>query len=491
MGILAFGQQALENKALAIQEKKVAKEGELNTNEGAQGTNRTSHAAATQSSQQAQTNVTQYQSQIASLEAQRDNVSMIVVEDENGNQTEVEDFTTMANLDREISDLEVELTNAQGQFNSFNAEVNNLNGEYGSLQAQYQVLSGEVGDLQGQYDTTQAEIEQVKQAEAEAKAKEEEEAKAKVAKGAEGEGEPPKEKSELELQMEQQTTHTIKNNSGTDFYAQQQLVAKKALDPSYEGTMDTEREILAKNNGFDYTVDKTGHVTIKNANLKVGSDIVLEGFEEGQLYAGETTKDEAVAKYKEGQEILAKEKAEADAKAQAEAERQKTALEDSFKNELNGVTLPVDVADLSDEEADKLAEQLIGNMSKTISVNAEYGQDIGKLTGGLAKKYGAKNLQKILGRTANFVAKGVAKATPLANAGMAAYGATKIANGDYTGVYDVVDVALSYIPIVGTALSFIGSENMVKGTHKMVMSTIDAHGGDLEAAGWALNNWQK
>ena len=57
-------------------------------------------------------------------------------------------------------------------------------------------------------------------------------------------------------------------------------------------------------------------------------------------------------------------------------------------------------------------------------------------------------------------AKKAGKLVPGLNGASFAYGAAKVANGDKSGYYDMVDVAVSYIPVIGTAISLIGTENI-------------------------------
>lgn len=182
---------------------------------------------------------------------------------------------------------------------------------------------------------------------------------------------------------------------------------------------------------------------------------------------------------KPGVEAKAKADAEAKAKAEAEAKAAKTATENEIKNATpEEREHMLNAKDMSDSEINAAVEEIMGDLSMTLTVAGGAGQNIGKLTGRLAKKYGAKNAQKILGRLCNTVAKKAGKAIPGVNAAMATYGLAKMANGDSSGAFDVLDVLVSYIPVVGTVMSLIGTENIMKANVKNaeMLARGDMHG---------------
>jgi len=182
---------------------------------------------------------------------------------------------------------------------------------------------------------------------------------------------------------------------------------------------------------------------------------------------------------KPGVEAKAKADAEAKAKAEAEAKAAKTATENEIKNATpEEREHMLNAKDMSDSEINAAVKDIMGDLSMTLTVADGAGQNIGKLTGRLAKKYGAKNAQKILGRLCNTVAKKAGKAIPGVNAAMATYGLAKMANGDSSGAFDVLDVLVSYIPVVGTVMSLIGTENIMKANVKNaeMLARGDMHG---------------
>lgn len=123
--------------------------------------------------------------------------------------------------------------------------------------------------------------------------------------------------------------------------------------------------------------------------------------------------------------------------------------------------------DMSDAEIDSVINDIISETSKGCTITEMTGQDVWKLTGRLAKKYGAKNAQKILGRLCNSAVKTASAGVKLAgkkipgiNLISGGYGIYKAANGDNSGLYDAADAIVGLIPYVGPAISLIGTENI-------------------------------
>lgn len=281
----------------------------------------------------------------------------------------------------------------------------------------------------------------------------------------------------------------MQNNKGWEYYAKLELEAEHAGE---EGYRPSAADLHARAGEIRQRNIDNGNVG-KKGELRVGTPqnpkyVTLNGeIDTSELQSTE----QALDKYNEGQEIIAEQKAKAEAEAAAKAEakeaeessknktNEKTAAqkseaeikkaqaeaEEALKQELSNLSEKdvkkiLETKDMSDDQIDAAIGEVMGNLSKAISIADVSGQDIGKLTGRLAKKYGAKNAQKILGRICNTAAKKAGKAVPGMNIAMASYGIYKVSNGNMSGLFDVADVAVSYVPVIGTAISLIGTETI-------------------------------
>lgn len=267
--------------------------------------------------------------------------------------------------------------------------------------------------------------------------------------------------SEAEQPQEEQHFKEVpvQNNKGWQHYAKMELMAEHAGE---EGYQPTAKELEARGEEIKQRNIEAGKVN-KEGALFVGKDktiLLRDEIDETNLQTGE----EAVQAYKDGQEYLAKKAAEEEAALAAEIEANRAAAEEGLQAELSDLTDEErdhiqNAADMSDEAIDDAIGDVLGVLNGIVSVGDE-GQNIGKLTGRLAKQYGYKNAQKIIGRLCNTVAQKAGKAVPGMNAAMAGYGVYKLANGDVSGAFDILDVAVSYVPVVGTLLSLVGTENI-------------------------------
>lgn len=269
----------------------------------------------------------------------------------------------------------------------------------------------------------------------------------------------------------------VQNNKGWEYYAKLELEAEHEGEEGYKPSAS---ELNAK-------AKEVKQRNIENGNVNKKGDLVI-GTPQNPKYvtlsgdvdtSGLQSTDQALVKYNQGQEILAEEaraKAEAEAEAKAKEEAAvkkreiaikkgkkdaKAALKKELKNmSKEDIQKMNNAKDMSESEIKKASSEAIDIFSKSVGATDDFGQNIGKISGRLAKKYGAKNAQKILGTVCNMAAKKAGKLVPGLNGASFAYGAAKVANGDKSGYYDMVDVAVSYIPVIGTAISLIGTENI-------------------------------
>ena len=361
-------------------------------------------------------------------------------------------------LERAVQQKTVEVSNAETKVSDLTATTQAKEGELVSIGNDINVSMSELEDLSSQISVLQAE-----------QAKKEEVPETEDVKKADTETE-TKPKEDITVDV------PVQNNKGWEYYAKLELEAEHEGE---EGYKPTAAELNAKSKEIMQRNIENGNVN-KKGDLVVGTPqdpkyVTLNGEID---VSGLQSTEQALVKYNQGQEILAEEarlKAEEEARIKAEKEQEaaiqkgKKEAEASLKKELSGmseedVRKMLSAQDMSDDEINKAIDDVMGDISKastTASVTNATGQDIGKMTGRLAKKYGAKNAQKILGRICNTAAKKSGKAIPGMNVAMASYGVYKVANGDMKGLYDIADVAVSYIPVVGTAVSLIGTENIV------------------------------
>lgn len=261
----------------------------------------------------------------------------------------------------------------------------------------------------------------------------------------------------------------VQNNKGWNYYAEMELEAELGRKPTPQEIAERSDEIKQRNIDSGNVNARGDLVVGKDKTVLIKGDVDTEGLQTGE---------DALQAYKNGQEYLAQQELEMQAEQEAEQakidteiqekmEMNRESAEEGLRSELSNLTQEElehiqNAEDMDDEAIDDAIGELLGDVGKIASLEAEYGQDVGKLLGRLAKKYGYKNSQKIIGRLCNTVATSAGRAVPFANTAIAGYGVYKVANGDMSGLYDIADVAISYIPVVGTAYSLIGTENMVK-----------------------------
>ena len=362
-------------------------------------------------------------------------------------------------LERAVQQKTAEVSGAEAKVSDLTAATQAKEGELASVSSDIDISMSELEDLSVQIKAIEHE-EQVKKTEA---------------------SNETDEVTDTESQPTKDVTVDVpvQNNKGWEYYAKLELEAEHEGE---EGYKPTAAELNAKSKEIKQRNIENGNVN-KKGDLVVGTPqdpkyVTLNGEID---VSGLQSTEQALVKYNQGQEILAEEarlKAEEEARVKAEKEQKeqeaaikkgKKEAEASLKKELSGmseadVKKMLSAQDMSDDEINKAIDEVMGDISKastSASITKATGQDIGKMTGRLAKKYGAKNAQKILGRICNTAAKKAGKAIPGMNVAMASYGVYKVANGDMKGLYDIADVAVSYIPVVGTAVSLIGTENIV------------------------------
>ena len=359
-------------------------------------------------------------------------------------------------LERAVQQKTAEVSGAEAKVSDLTAATQAKEGELASVSSDIDISMSELEDLSVQIKAIEHE-EQVKKTEA---------------------SNETDEVTDTESQPTKDVTVDVpvQNNKGWEYYAKLELEAEHEGE---EGYKPTAAELNAKSKEIKQRNIENGNVN-KKGDLVVGTPqdpkyVTLNGEID---VSGLQSTEQALVKYNQGQEILAEEarlKAEEEARVKAEKEQEaaikkgKKEAEASLKKELSGmseadVKKMLSAQDMSDDEINKAIDEVMGDISKastSASITKATGQDIGKMTGRLAKKYGAKNAQKILGRICNTAAKKAGKAIPGMNVAMASYGVYKVANGDMKGLYDIADVAVSYIPVVGTAVSLIGTENIV------------------------------
>ena len=353
------------------------------------------------------------------------------------------------------------------------AEVSGAEAKVSDLTAATQAKEGELASVSSDLDISMSELDGLS---AQIKAIEHEEQVKKTEASNETD-----EVTDTESQPTKDVTVDVpvQNNKGWEYYAKLELEAEHEGEEGYKPTaaeLNAKSKEIMKRNIENGNVNKKGDLVVGTPQdpkyVTLNGEIDVSGLQ---------STEQALVKYNQGQEILAEEariKAEEEARVKAEKEQkeQEAAIkkgqkeaEASLRKELSGmseaeVRKMLSAQDMSDDEINKAIDEVMGDISKastTASITKTNGQDIGKMTGRLAKKYGAKNAQKILGRICNTAAKKAGKAVPGMNLAMASYGVYKVANGDMKGLYDIADVAVSYIPVVGTAVSLIGTENIV------------------------------
>ncbi|MBR2525614.1 hypothetical protein IKE67_04030 [bacterium] len=362
----------------------------------------------------------------------------------------------LANLENMIKDLENQRNELAQTLTQQQQEGDQLQQTGVELTATGDQLQQTSQTLQSEHDQIQSEIEQMEFEMAQF----EDEEIAPEPEVVEIEEQPDEDNADDE---EQFIEVPVQNNKGWDHYANMELEAELGRKPTQQEIRERSAEIKQRN------ID-AGKVNQKG-DLVVGKDKTLllrDEIDETKLQTGE----EAVQAYKDGQEYLAKKAEEEEAAITAEREayeaqieQNKKAAQDALRAELSNLTQEEldfiqNAADMSDDEIDDAIGELLGDFNTAMSTGANGGQDVGKILGRAAKRYGLNNAQKMIGRLGNTVAKAAGKAVPFANGAVAAYGLYKVSNGDVSGVFDVLDVAVSYVPIVGTALSLIGTENM-------------------------------
>ena len=362
-------------------------------------------------------------------------------------------------LERAVQQKTAEVSGAEAKVSDLTAATQAKEGELASVSSDIDISMSELEDLSAQIKAIEHE-EQVKKTEASNETDEVTDAESQPTK-------------DVTVDV------PVQNNKGWEYYAKLELEAEHEGE---EGYKPTAAELNAKSKEIKQRNIENGNVN-KKGDLVVGTPqdpkyVTLNGEIDT---SGLQSTEQALVKYNQGQEILAEEarlKAEEEARVKAEKEQKeqeaaikkgKKDAEASLKKELSGmseadVKKMLNAQDMSDDEINKAIDEVMGDISKastSASITKATGQDIGKMTGRLAKKYGAKNAQKILGRICNTAAQKAGKAIPGMNVAMASYGVYKVANGDMKGLYDIADVAVSYIPVVGTAVSLIGTENIV------------------------------
>lgn len=362
-------------------------------------------------------------------------------------------------LERAVQQKTAEVSGAEAKVSDLTAATQAKEGELASVSSDIDISMSELEDLSAQIKAIEHE-EQVKKTEA---------------------SNETDEVTDTESQPTKDVTVDVpvQNNKGWEYYAKLELEAEHEGEDGYKPTaaeLNAKAKEIMKRNIENGNVNKKGDLVVGTPQdpkyVTLNGEIDTSGLQ---------STEQALVKYNQGQEILAEEarlKAEEEARVKAEKEQKeqeaaikkgKKEAEASLKKELSGmseadVKKMLSAQDMSDDEINKAIDEVMGDISKastSASITKATGQDIGKMTGRLAKKYGAKNAQKILGRICNTAAKKAGKAIPGMNVAMASYGVYKVANGDMKGLYDIADVAVSYIPVVGTAVSLIGTENIV------------------------------
>ena len=365
-------------------------------------------------------------------------------------------------LQRTVQQKTEEVSSAETSYTDLTSATQNKEQELTTVSNNMDMSMRELSDLDAQIQTLKQE-EQV--------------AKTEASKETSNEVNNVANSEETEAKKDVTVDVPVQNNKGWEYYAKLELEAEHEGEEGYKPSASElnakAKEVMQRN--------------IENGNVNKKGDLVI-GTPQNPKYvtlsgdvdtSGLQSTDQALVKYNQGQEILAEEarakaEAEAEAKAKEEAavkEREaaikkgKKDAEAALKKELKNMSKEDiqkmnNAKNMSESEITKASNEVMDIFSKSTSVADEYGQDIGKITGHLAKKYGAKNAQKILGNVCNMAAKKAGKLVPGLNAASFAYGAAKVANGDTSGYYDMADVAVSYIPVIGTAISLIGTENI-------------------------------
>ena len=369
-------------------------------------------------------------------------------------------------LQRTVQQKTDEVSNAETSYTDLTSATQNKEQELATVSNNMDMSMRELSDLDAQIQT-------LKQEEQVAKTESSKETPNKVDNVANPE--------ETEAKKDVTVDVPVQNNKGWEYYAKLELEAEHEGEEGYKPSAS---ELNAKAKEVMQRNIENGNVN-KKGNLVIGTPqnpkyVTLNGDVDT---SGLQSTDQALVKYNQGQEILAEEaraKAEAEAKAKAKAKAKEDAAvkereiaikkgkkdaETALKKELGNMSKEDiqkmnNAKDMSESEIKKASNEVMGIFSQSASVTDEYGQNIGKITGRLAKKYGTKNAQKILGNVCNIAAKKAGKLVPGLNAASFAYGGAKVASGDTSGYYDMADVAFSYVSVIGTAISLIGTENI-------------------------------
>lgn len=379
-------------------------------------------------------------------------------------------------LQRTVQQKTDEVSNAETSYTDLTSATQNKEQELATVSNNMDMSMRELSDLDAQIQT-------LKQEEQVAKTESSKETPNKVDNVANPE--------ETEAKKDVTVDVPVQNNKGWEYYAKLELEAEHEGEEGYKPSAS---ELNAKAKEVMQRNIENGNVN-KKGNLVIGTPqnpkyVTLNGDVDT---SGLQSTDQALVKYNQGQEILAEEaraKAEAEAKAKAKAkedaavkEREiaikkgKKDAEIALKKELGNMSKEDiqkmnNAKDMSASEIKKVSDEAIDIFSKSVGATDDFGQDVGKISGRLVKKYGTKNAQKILENVCNMAAKKAGKLVPGLNAASFAYGSAKVARGDYTGYYDMADVALSYVPVIGTAISLIGTQNLFENeTSKKALAT--------------------
>lgn len=365
-------------------------------------------------------------------------------------------------LQRTVQQKTAEVSNAETSYTDLTSATQNKEQELTTISNNMDMSMRELSDLDAQIQT-------LKQEEQVANTESSKETPNKVDNVANPE--------ETEAKKDVTVDVPVQNNKGWEYYAKLELEAEHEGEEGYKPSAS---ELNAKAKEVMQRNIENGNVN-KKGNLVIGTPqnpkyVTLNGDVDT---SGLQSTDQALVKYNQGQEILAEEaraKAEAEAKAKAKEDaavkereiaikKGKKDAEIALKKELGNISKEDiqkmnNAKDMSASEIKKVSDEAIDIFSKSVGATDDFGQDVGKISGRLVKKYGTKNAQKILENVCNMAAKKAGKLVPGLNAASFAYGGAKVASGDTSGYYDMADVAFSYVPVIGTAISLIGTENI-------------------------------
>lgn len=219
-----------------------------------------------------------------------------------------EDDAERVAIEGDISTLEAEMANYDSQISDFNNQKTDLVKTGEALKSDGVKLDADGKELQANNKTIKSDI---AVAEADA-AKAEELAKAEA------------EKAEAEMQ----TDVSVQNNKGWQYYAELELKAAHGNDPNYKPSpaeLSAKADEIKQRNIENGKVNKKGDLRIGTPNnpkyVSLNGEIDTSGLQ---------TTDQALVKYNQGQNKLAK---DAEAKSQAEIEKQR--LEESRNFSVN------------------------------------------------------------------------------------------------------------------------------------------------------------